>query len=68
MQDLIKVLRKAIKADDRTLYAIAKAASLRYSVVHRFARGERVGISLVTTAKLCQVLGLELRPVKRKGR
>lgn len=67
MQDLIAVLRKAIDRDHRTLYALAKAAGLRYSVVHRFARGERVGISLVTAAKLCQTLGLELRPV-RKGR
>ncbi len=66
MQDLIKVLQKAIKDDGRTLYAVAKDAGLRYSVVHRFARGERVGISLVTAAKLCQTLGLELQAVKRR--
>lgn len=68
MQDLIAVLRKAIDRDVRSLYRIAKDCGLRYSVVHRFATGERVGISLVTTAKLCQTLGLELRSTRRKGR
>ncbi len=67
MQDLIKVLRIAIKRDPRSMYAVAKDSGLRYSVVHRFATGERVGISLVTTAKLCKTLELELRP-KQKGR
>ena len=71
MQDLIAVLQRAIERDGRTLYRLAKDCGLRYSVVHRFATGERVGISLVTTAKLCQTLGLDLRPVtrrtKRKG-
>ena len=67
MQDLIKVLRRAIEKDSRSKYAIAKDSGLRYSVVHRFTTGERVGISLVTTAKLCKTLGLELRP-KQKGR
>ncbi len=67
-QDLIAVLRRAIKRDPRSLYAIAKDCGLRYSVVHRFATGERSGISLVTTAKLCRTLGLELWPVKRKAR
>jgi hypothetical protein len=61
MQDLIVELQQAIRKDGRSLYAIAKAADLRYSVVHRFARGERVGISLVSAAKLLQALGYELR-------
>ena len=67
MQDLIKVLRSAIKKAPRSMYAIAKDSGLRYSVVHRFATGERVGISLVTTGKLCRTLGLKIRP-KQKGR
>ncbi len=68
MQDLIAILQRAIERDPRTLYRIAKDAELRYSVVHRFATGERLGISLVTAAKLCQALGLELRSTRRKGR
>jgi len=65
MQDLIAVIRKAIDKDKRSLYRIAKDSELRYSVVHRFATGERTAINVVTAAKLCKVLGLELRP---KGR
>ncbi len=66
MQDLITVLRNAIERDPRTLYRLAKDAELRYSVVHRFATEERTAVGLVTAAKLCDVLGLELRPAKRK--
>ncbi len=66
-QDLVRVLRRAIKRDARSLYRIALDCGLRYSVVHRFATEERTGISLVTTAKLCRTLGLVLRPVKPKG-
>ena len=64
MQDLIAELQQAMENDGRSLYAIAKAAGLRYSVVHRFARGERLGISLVSAAKLLKAMGYELR---RKG-
>jgi DNA-binding phage protein len=59
-QDLIGVLRRAIKRDPRTMYAIAKDCGLRYSVVHRFTTSERTAISLVTAAKLCATLGLKL--------
>ena len=70
MQDLVKELRQAIRHDGRTLYAIAKDAGIAYSVLHRFARGQRVGVSLVSAAKLLQALGYELRKVEthRKGR
>ena len=65
MQDLRAEIQKAMERDGRTLYAIAKDAGLSYSVVHRFARGDRVSVSLVTAAKLLKTLGYELR---RKGR
>lgn len=66
MQDLIGYLQRAIRDDGRSLYRLAKDAELRYSVVHRFATGERIGINLITAAKLCQTLRLELRPAKGK--
>lgn len=66
MQDLIGYLQRAIRDDGRSLYRLAKDAELRYSVVHRFATGERIGINLVTAAKLCKTLRLELRPAKGK--
>ncbi len=68
MQDMITVIRKSIDRDPRSLYAIAQAAKLPYATVHRFARAERTEINLVTAARLCQALGLELRPKTRKGR
>ena len=68
MQDLIKILRTAIERDGRTLYRIAKDAGMPYGGLHRFVTAERTAINLVTAAKLCRVLGLELRPVRRKKR
>lgn len=67
-QDLIAILRRAIERDPRTLYRIAKDCSLRYSVIHRFATAERTGISLVTAAKLCETLGLQLRQARQRRR
>jgi hypothetical protein len=67
MHDLTKVLRKAIDRDPRSLYMIAKDGGLPYSTVHRFATLERSQLSLKTASALCQVLGLELRPRRRKG-
>ncbi|MFO0972028.1 MAG: helix-turn-helix transcriptional regulator [Phycisphaerae bacterium] len=67
-QDLIGMVRKAIAQDDRTLYRIAKDAGLPYATVHRFARAERTEISATTLARLCAALGLELRPIERKGK
>ena len=65
MQDLIKTLRAAIKRDERTLYRIAKDAEMPYSGLHRFVRAERTAINLVTAARLCKTLGLELKPARR---
>lgn len=66
-QDMTTILQTAIERDPRSLYKFAKDCNLPYATVHRFVRGERVGISLTTAAVLAQALGLELRPVRRKG-
>lgn len=63
---MARTLQRAIKADGRSLYAIAKAAGLHYSIPDRFLHGERVNIALSSVAALADVVGLELRP--RKGR
>ena len=57
----IRILQRAIKADNRTLYAVAQSAGLRYGVVHVFARGHRENITLRTAAALASALGLDLR-------
>lgn len=65
---LARAMRAAIDADARTLYRIAKDAKLPYSTVHRFSTRERTELNLRTASVLCQTLGLELRPAKRRGR
>ena len=67
VNELAKVIRKAIQQDERSLYRIAIDAGLPYSTVHRFSVGEREDLILGTAWKICKALGLELRP-KRKGR
>lgn len=65
---LIRAIRTAIENDERSLYAIAKAANLSYSTVHRFATHERTELGLRTASALCDALGLQLvkRSKKRK--
>ncbi len=60
---LIRTIRTAIERDPRSLYAIAKAAELPYSTVHRFATMERTELGLRTASALCDTLGLELKPL-----
>ena len=64
---MTRTLKRAIKADGRSLYRIAKLSRLHYSILDRFVHEERLAITLPTIAALCDVVGLELRPI-RKGR
>ena len=60
-------IRRAIKADGRTLYRLALDTGVDVAVLQRFMRGQR-GVTLATAEKLCRAVRLELRPVTRKGR
>lgn len=62
---LAQVIRDAIENDGRSLNAIAKAADVAYQSLHPFVRGQRDEIALSTADRICRVVGLELRPVKR---
>ena len=65
---LSSVIERTIRADGRSLYRIAKDADVAVAVLQRFMSGER-GITLRTADRICPVIGLELRPVKKtKGR
>ena len=67
-QSLSGVVQRAIRADGRSLYRIAKDSDVAVAVLQRFMSGER-GITLRTADRICPVIGLELRPVKKtKGR
>jgi hypothetical protein len=63
---MTETLLRALRADKRPLLQISTAAGLPYPVVYRFAKGQRVGLTLASAEKLAVALGLELRP--RKGR
>ena len=68
--DLLKQFKRAIKADGRTRYAIAKDSGLSEAALSRFVHNER-GLTVDSLELLADVLGLEIiiRPkAKRKKR
>lgn len=74
--DLAVQLREAFRRSGLSRFAWAKQAGVSYAIVHRFVAGQR-DLKLRTVSKLCDVLGLTLRPAgqelkrskgtKRKG-
>lgn len=64
--DIEKMLIDAIERDPRSLFALARDSGLSYSTLHRFASGERRGITIQVAWKLCEQLNLELRPKEPK--
>ena len=62
---LASAIRKALDRDERSLYAIAQEAGVHYQSLHPFASGSRDEITLSTASKLCEVLGLELKAIRK---
>ncbi len=60
-------LRKAIRADSRTVNALAREAGLSPIQVWRFLNDER-GLTTPGVDALCNVLGLELRSKRNRKR
>lgn len=60
-------LRKAIERDERSWCALARDAGMSPIQLTRFIRDER-GLTTPTVDALCEALGLELRPKRRKGK
>ena len=58
-----KQLIEAMKASGLTLTRLAEIANVSEGMLSRFVNGKR-GVTLTTASKLCEVLGLELRPKK----
>ena len=56
--DLALDIRKTMKQNGKSIYAIAKAAGVSVSMVQRFEAG--LDIRLATASKLCKALGLRL--------
>ncbi len=65
--NIAEQLLKAAKGSGQTAYALAKGSGIDRSVMVRYLNGER-GLNMATAAKLAEYLGLELRPIQRKGR
>lgn len=64
--DLAADIRRAIRASGMTPYRIATDADVDRAIMTRFVNGDR-GLNLTTASKLCELLGLELRSVRRPG-
>ncbi len=67
MKDIEKQLKQAIDKSKMSRYRLAKESGLTQSQLSYFVNGHRT-LTLSAAAKLAKVLGLELRPVKKKGR
>ena len=62
--DLAAVIRRAIAESGLTPYRIATDADVDRAIMTRFVNGQR-GLTLDTASRICEVLGLELRPIRR---
>ena len=67
MVDLDKQLRQAIRRSGLTRKQIADRAGVSYSIIHSFDSGER-GMTLRVASKVADLLGMELRDVRRKSK
>jgi plasmid maintenance system antidote protein VapI len=63
--DLAATIRRAIKQSGLTPYRVATDADVDRAIMTRFVNGQR-GLTLDTASRICDMLGLELRPVRRK--
>ncbi len=60
-------LCKAIEARKETYYRIAKDSDVDWGTLQRFVDGRRPNIRIDTIEKLCDYLGLELRPKRKRA-
>ena len=65
--NLAEQLRAAVRAAGLTTYALARDAGIDRAVAVRFMNGER-GLNLDSASKVCRLLGLQLRPVRRRSK
>jgi transcriptional regulator with XRE-family HTH domain len=66
-KDIEIQLREAIRGSQMSCYEIAKRARVTNSQLSLFLSGQR-SLTRPSAAKIARVLGLELRPVRRKAR
>lgn len=64
--NLADLIRQTFVKSGISRFEWARRAGVSYSLIHRFAGGDR-GINLTTADKLLAALDVEARIVKRKG-
>jgi len=62
-----ELLRDAVRASGLSLYAISQRSGVKYPPLERFVKG-RNGLTVDSAEKLGRVVGVELRPIKRRAR
>lgn len=62
----VRVVRDAIRRDNRSISRLARDAGVSQSMVSRFVAGKR-GVTIDTMERLLGTLGLELRPLRRSA-
>jgi hypothetical protein len=63
---IMEEIVKAIERSEKTRYRIAVDCGVDHTVIHRIVHGG--SCSLKTADRLCEYLGLELKPKKRRKR
>jgi len=67
VKDIEKQLKQAIEKSKMSRYRISKESGLTESQLSYFVNDHRT-LTLPAAAKLAKVLGLELKPIKRRAR
>lgn len=62
-----ETLRAAIDADERSRYRLCQLAGIDQAAMSRFMAGA-AGLTTESVDRLAGVLGLEMRPIGKKGR
>ena len=62
----VRVVKDAIRRDNRSITRLSRDAGVSQSQVSRFLSGQR-GVTTVTMERLLGTLGLELRPIRRSA-
>lgn len=66
--NLSDAIREAFRRSGRSIKSVADEAGLHYAMAHGLLRDrEAQDVRLSTGSRVAAVLGLELRPVRRKG-
>ena len=64
--DMGELIRERFRKSRMSIKRLAKRAGVPYAAAHGVVRGTRDPM-LSTANKLCKVLGLELRPMRRRA-